>query len=71
MLFTLTYVFLIHALSSSAGKLKSCCDRCFPQQIRPQSTVQLYILQEYSSVRIGFSMIIKRHILPIVYAVLI
>ena len=24
------------------------CDHCFPQQIRPQTTVQLYILQVYS-----------------------
>ena len=29
-------------------KIKNCCDRCFPQQIRPQTTVQLYILRDYS-----------------------
>ena len=46
-------------------KIKSCCHRCFPQQIRLQITVQLYILQDYSSVRIGFNMINKRHTLPI------
>ena len=37
-------------------KIKSCCDHCFPQQIRPQTTNQLYMLQDYSSVRTGFSM---------------
>ena len=47
-------------------KIKSCCDRCFPQQIRPQTTVQLCILRGYSSVRVGFHMINKRHILFIV-----
>ena len=36
---------------------KKYCDHCFPQQIRPQTTVQWYILQDYSSVRIGFSML--------------
>ena len=40
-------------------KTKSCCDRCFSEQIRPQTTVQLYVLQDYSSVRIGFNMINK------------
>ena len=42
----------------------------FPQLIRPQTTVQWYILWGYSSVRIGLSMISKRHILPIVYTTL-
>ena len=36
---TLTHFFLVHTLSSSAGK-KSCCDSCFPLQIRPKTTVQ-------------------------------
>ena len=36
------------------------CDRCFPWQIRPKTTVQLYILQDYSSVRIGFNTINKQ-----------
>ena len=40
-------------------KMKSCCDRCFPQQIRPQITVLLYILRDYSSARTGFNMINK------------
>ena len=26
------------------GKMKSCCDCCFLQQIRPQATAQLYML---------------------------
>ena len=30
------------------SKIKSCCDYCFPQQGRPQTTVQLYILWDYS-----------------------
>ena len=51
-------------------KIKSC-DRCFPQQIRPQITVQLYILRIYSSVRIGFRMISKCHTLLVVYTILI
>ena len=50
-------------------KIKSCCDRCFPQQIGPQTTVQWYILRDYSSVRIGFNMINKCHTLPIVYRI--
>ena len=46
-------------------KIKRCCDRCFLQQIRPHTTVQLYIVRDFSSVMIGFSMINKRHILPL------
>ena len=38
---------------------------------RPQITVQLGILQEYSSMRIGFNMINNRHTLPIVYTMLV
>ena len=46
-------------------KIKSCCDRCFPQQITPQITVQLYIytyiyIYIYSA-RIDFNMINNRH----------
>ena len=69
-LFTLTDFFLIHTLSSSAGK-KSCFDHSFPQWIRPQTTVQWYILWDYSSVRIGFSFINKRHTQPFVYTILV
>ena len=43
----------------------------FPQQIRPQSTVQLYILQGYSSVRISFNMNNKCQALPILYTMLV
>ena len=25
-------------------KIKSCCDRCFPQQIRPLTNVEFYVL---------------------------
>ena len=52
-------------------KIKSCCDLCFPQQIKLQTTVQWYIFRDYSSVRIGFSMINKRRTLPIVYIMLL
>ena len=30
-------------------EIKSCFDCCFPHQIRPQITVQLYLLQDYST----------------------
>ena len=52
-------------------KVKSCCDRCFPQQIRSKNNVQWYIIRAYSSLRIGFNMINKRHTLPIVYSMLV
>ena len=29
-----------------SGKIKSCCNRCFPQQIKPQTTIQFYIYYE-------------------------
>ena len=60
LLFSFTYIILF------CGKMKSCCDRCFPQQIRPQTTVQLYTLRDYSSERIGFSLNNKYHTVPIV-----
>ena len=44
---------------------------CFPQKIRAQTTVQLCILQDYSSVRIAFNMNNKCHILPLVYTMLV
>ena len=43
----------------------------FPQQIVPQNTVQLYMLRDCSSVRIGFNMINKRRTLPVVYTMLV
>ena len=39
--------------------------------LRPQTTVQLYILGYYSSVRIGFNMNNKHHTLPIIYTMLV
>ena len=45
-------------------------DHCFRQQIRPQTTVQLCILQDYSSVKIGFSMNYTCHRLPTLYNML-
>ena len=47
-------------------KIKISCNRCFPQQIRPQITVKFYTLRDYLSVRISFNMISKRHTLPLV-----
>ena len=66
-----TYIFFFSYIYTLlfCWKIKSCCDRCFPQQIGPQTTVQWYILRDYSSVRIGFNMINKCHTLPIVYRI--
>ena len=67
-LFTLTYFFIyIYTYTLLfCSKIKHCCDCCFPQQIRPQVTVQLNILQDCSIERTGFNMINKHHILPII-----
>ena len=46
-------------------KIKSCRGRCFSQQIRPLTTVQLCILQDYSNVRIVLNMNLKLHTLSI------
>ena len=51
-------------------KIKSCCDCCFPQQIRPLTAVKLCILQDYFYVRIVFNMNHKHQTLPTVYTVL-
>ena len=63
--FSYTYTLLF------CWKIKCCCDRYFPEQIRPQTTVQWYILQNYLSVKIGFNMINKCHTLPIAYTMLV
>ena len=42
-IFTFTYFFPYTYTFRFCCKIKSCCDRCFPQQIRPQITVQSYI----------------------------
>ena len=63
--FPFTYILLF------CCKIKDRCDRCFPQQTRPQTTIQLYILQDYFCVGIGFSMNSKCHTLPIVYTMLV
>ena len=59
-------------------KIKSCCDRCFPQQITPQITVQLYIytyIYIYIYIVQGLISIwltIATHVtLPIVYNMLV
>ena len=68
-----TYLFLIsytYTLLFRWKIKKSCCDRCFPQQIRPHITVQLHILQVFSSVRIGFNMISQSLTLLVVYIML-
>ena len=46
-IFFFTYTLLL------CGKIKSCCDHCFPQHIRPQKTVQLYIY--YGTILVGGS----------------
>ena len=56
-IFSCTYTLLF------CWKIKSCCDHCHPQQIRPQTIVQLYILWGYSSVKIGFNTKNKCHTL--------
>ena len=43
-----------------------CCNHSFPLEIRLQNTIQIYILREYFSVRIGFNMNNKCHSLLIV-----
>ena len=59
----------IYLFFSYTCKVKSSFDQCFPQQIRPQITVQLYTLQDYSNMRIGFNMINKHRTLPIIHHV--
>ena len=70
-LFTLTYFFHSHTFTSTAAKQKVMWLYCLPQQIRLQATVQLYILWDYSSVRIGFSINKKCHTLAVVYTMLV
>ena len=43
----------------------------FISKLRLQATSQWYILQDYSSMRISFSMTNKHHILPVVYTILV
>ena len=64
-IFSFTYTLLL------CGKMQSCCDYCFPLQIRPQNTIQLYLLRDYSSGRIDFNMNNKPHSLPTVYTMLV
>ena len=62
-------IFFLYMHSPVLLEIKRCCDRCLSQQIRPQIFVQLYILRDYSNVRIGFNMINKRHAVRIVHHV--
>ena len=64
-IFSFTYTLRV------CGKIKSCCDHRFSQQIRPQKTVQLYILRDYSSGRIDSNMNNKSHSLLVVYTMLV
>ena len=50
---------------------KSCCDFCFPQESKPQTDHCSIIYMTRQSVRIGFNVIKKCHILPVVYAILV
>ena len=63
-----SWFFLIHTLLFW-WKIKTSFDCCFPQQTRPQITVQLYILQDYSGARIVFNVINKHHTLAIMHCV--
>ena len=63
-----TYVFLTLFF---CGEIKSCCNLCFPQQIRPHTTVQFYLLWKYYSVTFGFNMNNRCHTLPAVYTMLV
>ena len=63
--------FFLYTHSPPVLEIKSCFDCCFPQQIRPQTTVQWYKLWDYSSVRIGFNIINKCHTQPISYTMLV
>ena len=63
--------FFLYMYSLFFWKIKICSDRCFRHQIRLQTTVQWYILRDYSSARIGFNIINKCHTLPIVYSMLV
>ena len=74
---TLLYVLIMSRTSFRVntllfcGKIQNCCDSCFPWQIRAKTTIHWYILRDYSSVEIGFNINNKRHILPIVYTMLV
>ena len=63
--------FFLYMHSLFFWKIKICSDRCFHQQIRLQTTVQWYIVRDYSSARIVFNIINKCHTLPIVYSMLV
>ena len=65
-----TYLSFFSDTDTICNKIKSFYDRCFPQQITLQTTVQLYILRDFSSLRIG-NMNSKRHTLPIICTVLV
>ena len=72
MLFTLTYFFLTRTLSSSsAGKQKVVVIAVFFSISDHIPLTVQRLLRGYYSVRIGFNMINKRYILPIVYTMLI
>ena len=68
-LYRLTYFFL-NRQSSSAGKWKVVVIAVFLSKL-DQATVQLCILRDYCSVRIGYNMINKHHTLSILYTVLV
>ena len=65
-----TYLSFFSDTDTICNKIKSFYDLCFPQQITLQTTVQLYILRDFSSLRIG-NMNSKRHTLPIICTVLV
>ena len=61
-----TYLFFSYTYTLFfCWKIKKIGDCCFPQQIRPQTSVQWYTLQVYSSVRVSFNRINNYCTLPI------
>ena len=63
-------IFFSYTLSSSAGKQKLAVIAVFISKLDYRS-LQLYILQDHLSVRIGFNMINKCYRLPTVYTILV
>ena len=70
-LFRLTYFSLIHTLSFSAGKYKVVAIAGLLSKLDHRPLFNDIILQDYSSVRIGFNVINKRFTLSIVYITLV
>ena len=71
MLFTLAYFFFFFLHTLFCIKNKRLLWMLFSSAALTTGTVQLYILQDYSSVRIGFNISNKRHTQGVVYTMLV